>query len=350
MLEMLINPEQRVAILLHEGIQGSKGKTGLGLLRYSDAEIVAVIDSESAGQSLESLTGISREVPIVPSVSAALSYHPDVLVIGIAPSGGALPDAWWQEVKQAVAAGLSVVNGLHTPMATDPELQPLLKTGQKIWDLRQEPSLLSIASAQARQLTCLRVLTVGTDMAIGKMSASLELHRTALKRDLRSQFLGTGQTGMMIAGRGVPLDAVRVDFAAGAVEQAVMQLGADCEILHIEGQGSLLHPGSTATLPLIRGSVPTHLILVHRWGQTHIHNCPDVEIPSLPRVIELYERVANVAGAVQPVPVAAVALNTAKLSEAEAQRAIDLTQRETGLPCSDPVRYDGSILLDAITA
>lgn len=350
MHERLIYPDQKVAILLHEGLQGSKGKTGLGMLRYSDAEIVAVIDQQSAGQSLFQLTNISRDVPIVPSVSAALSYHPDVLVIGLAPSGGALPDAWWQEVKQAVAAGLSVVNGLHSPMATNPELQALLQTGQKIWDLRQEPPGLSIASARARQLSCLRVLTVGTDMAIGKMSASLELHRTSLARGMRSQFLGTGQTGIMIAGRGVPLDAVRVDFAAGAVEQAVMQLGPDCEILHIEGQGSLLHPGSTATLPLIRGSQPTHLILVHRWGQTHIHNCPDVEIPPLPEVIQLYQQVANVAGAVQPVKVVAVALNTAQLSQAEAQRACEQTKDQTGLPCSDPVRYDGSILLGAITA
>lgn len=348
--EMLFLPGQKLAILLHEGIQGTQGKTGLGLLRYSDANIVAVIDQQSAGQSFSGLTGISRDVPIVPSVSTALSYHPDVLVIGIAPSGGALPDAWWQEVKQGVAAGLSVVNGLHTPMATDPELQPLLQTGQKIWDLRQEPTGLTIAAAKARQLTCLRVLTVGTDMSIGKMSASLELHRTSLKRGMRSQFLATGQTGIMIAGRGLPLDAVRVDFAGGAVERAVMQLGSDCEILHIEGQGSLLHPGSTATLPLIRGSQPTHLLLVHRWGQTHIRHCPDVEIPPLPQVIQLYERVANVAGAVQPVKVVAVALNTAQLSEPDAQRAIGQTQEETGLPCSDPVRYDGSILLDAITA
>ena len=350
MNEGLKYSDQKVAILLHEGLQGSKGKTGLGLLRYSDAEIVVVIDQQSAGQSLSQLTNIPRDLPIVPSVSAALSYHPDILVIGIAPSGGALPDAWWQEVKQGVAAGLSVVNGLHTPMATDPELQSLLRTGQKIWDLRQEPSGLTIAEAKARQLSCLRVLTVGTDMAIGKMSSSLELHRASLGRGMRSQFLGTGQTGIMIAGRGVPLDAVRVDFAAGAVEQAVMQLGPNCEILHIEGQGSLLHPGSTATLPLIRGSQPTHLILVHRWGQTHLHNCPDVKIPPLPQVIELYKQVASVAGAVHPVQVVAVALNTAQLSEAEAQRAIEQTKDKTGLPCSDPVRYHGSILLGAIKA
>ena len=344
----LLHPSQKVAILFHQGFHSTMGKTGFGMLRYSQAEIVAVIDRECAGQSLPQLTKIQRDVPIVASVKEAFSYAPDVLVIGIAPSGGALPEIWLQEIRQAVAAGLSVVNGLHTPMATDPQLQALLKAGQAIWDLRQEPAGLSIAKAKARQLTCHRLLTVGTDMVIGKMSASLEMHRASLQRGWRSRFLGTGQTGMMIAGAGLCLDAVRVDFAAGAVEREVMRWGADCDILHIEGQGSLLHPGSTATLPLIRGSQPTHLVLVHKWGQTHIHNCLDVAIPPLRQVIELYENVANVAGALRPIRVAAVALNTATLEEEEAKRAIAQTQTETGLPCSDPVRFGAGLLLDAI--
>ena len=348
MEESLINASRRIAILLHEGIKSAPGKTGLGMLRYSDAQIVAVIDEECAGQSLFELTHIQRDIPIVTSVKAALPYAPDLLVIGIAPSGGGLPEAWFVEVREAVAAGLSVVNGLHTPMATHPQLQVLLKEGQVIWDLRQEPPGLSIATAQARQLSCRRVLTVGTDMAIGKMSASLEMHRTSLQRGWRSHFLATGQTGMMISGAGIPLDAVRVDFAAGAVEGEVLRWGPSCDILQVEGQGSLLHPGSTGTLPLIRGSQPTHLVLVHKWGQTHIYRCPDVAIPSLSQVIELYEGIASVAGAVGKVSVAAVALNTANLEEEEAKQAISQTQAETGLPCTDPIRFGADVLLDAI--
>ncbi|GAC1464833.1 MAG: DUF1611 domain-containing protein [Chamaesiphon sp.] len=344
----MLKAEHRVAILLHEGIRGPYGKTGLTLLRYSEASIVAAIDWQCAGESLPQLTGIPLNIPILTSVTESLFYDPDVLVIGIAPSGGIMPDTWWQEIKQAIASGLSVVNGLHTPIASQPELRDLLKEGQWIWDVRQEPDGLSVGSGQARSLLCLRVLTVGTDMAIGKMSTSLELQKASRQQGLRSKFLATGQAGMMIAGDGVPLDAVRVDFAAGAVEQLVMRFGQEYDILHIEGQGSLLHPGSTATLPLIRGSQPTHLVLVHRAGQTHIHNCPQVQIPPLPDVIRVYETVAGAGGAFAPTRVAAIALNTHHLDPLAAQQAIEQTQAETGIPCTDPVRFGADILLAAL--
>ncbi|HEY9806076.1 MAG TPA: DUF1611 domain-containing protein, partial [Candidatus Obscuribacterales bacterium] len=310
---MRLSPEHRVAILLHDGIRGPQGKTGLSLLRYSDANIVAVIDQQCAGESLPDLTGIPRSAPIVASVAEALPYQPDVLAIGIAPSGGILPEAWRQEIRQAIAAGVSVANGLHTPLAQDPELQALLRPEQWIWDMRQEPTGLTVGSGQARLLDCLRVLLVGTDMSVGKMSTALELHQTALQRGLRAKFLATGQAGMMLAGDGIPLDAIRVDFASGAVEQLVLRLGAEQDIVFVEGQGSLLNPASTATLPLLRGSQPTHLVLVHRAGQTHIRNFPHVPIPPLPQVVELYETVATAGGAFAPAQVVAIALNTAHL-------------------------------------
>ncbi|MDF5738107.1 MULTISPECIES: DUF1611 domain-containing protein [unclassified Nostoc] len=339
---------QRVAILLHEGISGHHGKTGLAILRYSEAPIVAVIDRESAGKSLPELTSINRDVPIVASVAAALEYKPEVLVIGIAPAGGVIPDDYWHEIKDALEAGMSLVNGLHTPLASIPELNALLKPGQLIWDVRKEPANISIASGIARTLPCRRVLTVGTDMAIGKMSTSLELHWASKLRGWRSKFLATGQTGVMLEGDGVALDAVRVDFAAGAVEQIIMRYGKNYDILHIEGQGSLLHPGSTATLPLIRGSQPTQLVLVHRAGQVHVRNHPHVLIPPLPEVIRLYETVASAGGAFASVPVVGIALNTAHLDESAAEEAIAQTIAETGLPCTDVVRFDANVLLDAL--
>lgn len=344
----MLTADDRIAILLHEGTQSSRGKTGLSLLRYSDLPIVAVIDHECAGASLPELTKIQRSVPIVASVAEALTYQPTTLTIGIAPSGGALPEAWRQEVKQAVAAGLSVVNGLHTPMATDPELAALVKPNRWIWDVRREPVGLTVGSGQARLLRSLRVLTVGTDMSVGKMSTSLELNKASLRRGLRSRFLATGQTGLMLGHDGVPLDAVRIDFAAGAVEQIVMRYGGDHDILHIEGQGSLMNPASTATLPLLRGSQPTHLILVHRARQTQIQSFPHVTIPPLPRVIEVYEAVAAAGGAFAPAKVAAIALNTFHLSESEAKQAIEQTSEETGLPCTDAIRFGADLLLDAI--
>ncbi|MCC3469298.1 MAG: DUF1611 domain-containing protein [Microcoleus sp. PH2017_06_SFM_O_A] len=317
----------KVAILLHEGILGTSGKTGLAFLRYSEAPIVAVIDRQCPGQSLSELTGIPQQVPIVASVAEALQFAPDILLIGIAPSGGVLPPEWLPEINQAVAAGLSVVNGLHAKLA--PLITVPLTENQWIWDVRQEPkSVGAIASAAAAKLSCRRVLTVGTDMSVGKMSTSLELDRTCLQRGLRSKFLATGQTGLMIGN--------------------VIKLGSECDILHVEGQGSLLHPGSTATLPLLRGTQPTHLILAHRAGQIHIRNHPHVSIPSLLKVVELYEMVAAAAGAFVGAKVSAIALNTHHLTHAEALLAIAGIQAETRLPCTDPVRFGAEVLLETI--
>ncbi len=341
---MHLTAKHRVAILLHQGIRGHHGKTGLAFLRYSQTSIVGVIDAESAGESLRELTGIEQDTPIVKSVSEVLTYNPDVLLIGIAPSGGKLPPAWQEEISLAIAAGLSVVNGLHTLMASAySNLQP----GQWIWDIRQEPPELTIGSAQARSLDCARILTVGTDMSVGKMSTSLEIYHSAKTKGIKTEFVATGQGGLAIVGQGIPLDAVRVDFAAGAVEGIVMKLGQKCELLLIEGQGSLIHPGSTATLPLIRGSQPTGLILVHRAGQKHIRNLPQVLIPPLPKVVKMYENVASAGGSFGQVPVKAIALNTFHLDEAAAKQSIDQTQQLTGLPCTDPVRFGANILLDA---
>ncbi|MFN4033154.1 MAG: DUF1611 domain-containing protein [Fimbriimonadales bacterium] len=344
----MLRPDHRLAILMHEGIRGKFGKTGLGLLRYSSNPIVAVIDRECAGQSLRELTGIPRDAPIVASVQEAMAYRPEALAIGIAPSGGALPPDLWREVRTAVLAGLNLINGMHAPLAKHPDLAPFLHSCQWIWDVRKEPPGLSVGSGKARALSCKRVLTVGTDMAVGKMTVSLEMHRACLQQGLRSRFLATGQTGIMIEGDGVALDAVRVDFASGAVEQFVCALATDAEVVHIEGQGALTNPASTATLPLLRGAQPTHLILVHRAGQTHIRTFPDVPIPPLPEVVHIYEQVAAMGGAFYPSKVVAVALNTAHLTDSEARAAIAQVETETKLPCTDPVRFGAGLLLQAI--
>ena len=342
---MGLTAEHRVVILLHQGIRSRHGKTGLTFLRYSEATVVAVIDKQCAGESLSQLTGIPQEVPIVSNLAEALPYQPNVLLIGIAPSGGALPEPWWQEVKQGVEAGLSLVNGLHTPMAS---MFKNLKPSQWIWDIRQEPKNVTIGSAKARELPGQRILTVGTDMACGKMSTSLELERAALKRGIKSKFLATGQGGVMIAGDGIALDAIRIDFAAGAVERMVMDFANQYELLIVEGQGSLLHPGSTATLPLLRGSQPTGLILVHRARQDRIFDLPEVKIPPLPEVVHLYETVASVGGTFAPVKVKGISLNTFHLDEAAAKQEIARVREETGLPCTDVIRFGGEELLDAV--
>ena len=341
----MLTIKHRVAILLHEGIRGNIGKTGLAYLRYGQANIVAVIDFQCVGESLKSLTRINRDIPIVTNVTEALNYQPDVLLIGIAPSGGELSEAYLREIKQAVAAGICVANGLHTPLS--PYFSSL-SPGQWIWDIRQEPKDLIVGKGRVQGLPGQRILTVGTDMVVGKMSTSIELTKAAREQGLNAKFLGTGQGGMMIAGEGICLDAIRVDFAAGAVEQMVAEAAKDHEVVFVEGQGSLLHPGSTATLPLIRGSLPTGLVLVHRLGQEYIHDLPQFPIPPLSQVVKLYETVASGCGIFGQPLIKAIALNTFHTDEITAKKAIAKVTEETGLPCTDVVRFGADLLLKQI--
>jgi uncharacterized NAD-dependent epimerase/dehydratase family protein len=343
----MLLPHHRLAVLLHDGIKGQNGKTGLTVLRYSPNPVAVVIDREAAGESVVKRTGIDRDAPVVADIAAALAYKPDALVIGIAPSGGVIPDDWWPELSAAVAGGLSIVNGLHTKLNGHPNL-PALQPGQWIWDVRQPPAAAPIGRGLAADLTCKRVLMVGTDMAIGKMSAGLELQKSCLDRGIKSRFVATGQAGLMIVGSGVPLDAIKVDHAAGSIEQTVIEHAPGQDLLIVEGQGSLLHPGSTATLPLVRGSQPTHLVLVHKARQTTVRNCPQVTIPPLPAVIQLYEQIVAAGGAFVAAKVVAIAINGINLGDDELRNYLQTVTAETGLPCTDAIRFGAEPILNAI--
>jgi uncharacterized NAD-dependent epimerase/dehydratase family protein len=347
-----------VVLLQHHGLGSMHGKTGLTLLRYRQAPLLAVVDPDQAGGSLEAITGIRRAVPIVASIAAALPLlppggEPVVAVVGLAPSGGRLSEEVRADVAAALRAGLSVASGLHTRLGDDPQLAALVQSGRWIWDLRREPADLPVGMARAAALPGRRLLAVGTDMSVGKMSACLELWAAARRAGMDARFVPTGQAGILIAGGGVALDAVRVDYAAGAVEVAVLAAAAEATadtLLLVEGQGSFCHPGSTATLPLLRGSQPTELLLVHRAGQRSIRNLPEIPLPPLAELVITLERMAALArpaGGALP-RVAAIALNTGHLTAAAAAGAIAAVQAETGLPCADPVREGGGRLLELL--
>jgi uncharacterized NAD-dependent epimerase/dehydratase family protein len=348
----MLRPEHRLVLLQHGGLVDLSGKTGLAMLRYRSGPIVAVVDPDQAGRQLAQVSGIDRDVPVVRSLAEALPYGPEVAVVGLAPSGGRLPQPVRSDLAAALAAGLCVASGLHSRIGDDPELAPLRRDPAWIWDLRREPEALVVAAARAAALPCRRLLAVGSDMAVGKMSACLELAAAAEALGIPARFVGTGQAGILISGSGVALDAVRVDYAAGAVEAAVLQaaegLGPNGLVL-VEGQGSLAHPGSTATLPLIRGSQPTDLLLVHRAGQLHLKGLPALPIPPLPELIAAVEAVAALGRPDGQRPrVKAVALNTAHLDAEAAARAISAVSDATGLPCADAVRGGSAELLRAL--
>jgi uncharacterized NAD-dependent epimerase/dehydratase family protein len=343
---------QRLAILQHGGFSSRYGKTGQSIIRYRGAEVVAVIDREFAGKSLREVSKLPQapDIKIVGTIEEALAAKPTVLAIGISPSGGIIREEWWPELRTAIKAGVSLWNGCHTKLVSDPEIAAAVKPGVYVWDMRAEPPGLKPGTGGAAKLACKRVLFIGTDMNIGKMTAALEFDRDAKARGLRSAFVGTGQTGMMIAGTGMCLDAVRVDYASGCVEAEVVAAGANADIVWVEGQGSMLNPASTATLPLMRGTQPTHLIVVAKANMETLQAFPNIKLPPLKDVVTFYEAVSSAAGTFPKIPVVGIALNTWGLDEATARAAVAKAAKDTGLPATDAVRFGTKEILDAIIA
>ncbi len=319
---------------------------GLGILRYSQNTVVCMIDPTHAGEDSRFLTGIDRDCPIVATTDDAAQLGANVLVLGIAPPGGLIPAEWSPALDRAIELGMSLVNGLHDRLAPR---YPQLPDGQFVWDVRCEPEGLGVGKAEARHLANRRVLMIGTDMSVGKMTAGLEMAKSARERGIETAFVATGQIGIVISGAGVALDAVRLDFASGAIEREVCQYPSS-ELTIIEGQGSLIHPSSSANLPLLRGSCPTHMVLCHRAGMTHLPRHPWVAVPPLTKISKLYEDLAAACGVFPQAKVAAIALNTGHLSPMEAQKAVESAHQETGLPVCDPVRSGGQVLVDAVMA
>lgn len=336
----------RVLVLTEGQLGVHTAKTAASLLRYRPDEIVAVIDSASAGNDLRASIPWAPNVPILASVEQTASLCPQALIIGIAPVGGALSPELRRHVQAALTAKLDVISGLHEFLADDPELSSLAdRQGARLFDLRRPVGDRVVASARALQTRCRRILTVGTDGNVGKMVAALELAAAARTRGLDAQFLATGQTGIMIAGRGISVDACVADFAPGAIEQLVLEAG-ESDLCVIEGQGSIAHPGfSAVTLALIHGACPDKMILVHRVGRTHYKVPPHTRLPPLADLVAAYDRIATL---LHPSSVAAVALNSHGCTEEHYRAEVRRIEQELHLPVADPIRDGCDQLLDAV--
>ena len=339
-------PSQRYLVLA-EGFSADThyGKTMRGVLRYRREDVVAILDSERVGATVEG-------VPVVGTVEDALAFGPNTALVGVATQGGRFPPAWIDLLKTCIASGLHIENGLHVFLADDTELSELAaRHGVDLRDLRRPPRDVSTATGANLEVPATIVLTVGSDCAIGKMTVSLELDLEARRRGIRSVFVPTGQTGIAIAGWGIAVDAVVADFIAGAAERLVVEGAArGGELLWVEGQGALQHPVySGVTLGLYHGSVPHLLVLCHESGHETIEGAGGGPhpIPPLTDLIELHERAAL---PIRPARVAAIALNTRRLTEDEARAAVAAAEAETGLPADDPVRFGAARLVDAVIA
>ena len=270
----------------------------------------------------------------------------NVLLLGVLTSGGIRPKSWDGVIKEALDKGMSIINGLHDQIS--PSFSKyIVDDNQWIWDTRVPKFIPQVGSARAADLKNKRVLMIGTDMAAGKMTVGLELYSYLIEKKINTGFVATGQVGITVTGKGIPLDAYKLDHACGAVETAVLEQ-KEKDIVIVEGQGSILHPGSTATLPLMRGTCPTHMILCHIARNDSLRSLENIKIPDLKKFIELNESLASVLGTYPKAKVIGVALNTTLMSEQKAKEVIKNVEKVTGIPATDVVRYGGGKIFSSL--
>ncbi|MFP9190218.1 DUF1611 domain-containing protein [Natrialbaceae archaeon A-CW1-1] len=336
----------RVAILAHEKFP-DRAKTALGVLRYADYDVAAVLDRDSAGQRVNDLVPDVQDAPIVTEMADLEADAVDALLIGIAPVGGGFDESWRADVRTALERGCDLISGLHYFLEEDEEIAALAdEYGCDIWDVRKPHDDLTVAEGIADEVDANVVLTVGTDCGVGKMTATMELARDAKAAGYDAVAIPTGQTGIMIEGWGNPVDRVVSDFTAGSVEEMIIEKGDDHDYLFVEGQGSIIHPAySAVTCGILHGSMPDAMVLCHDAGRDALAHGFDVPIPSAQTYVDLYEGLAE---PVKQAPVVAGALNTYRLEDDDAREAVDAFEADLGKPATDVVRYGTDEILEVL--
>ena len=300
-------------------------KTALGILQWR-RELVA-------GQLRLNKNAIDLGVPDL-SIADAASAGIGSLVIGVAPVGGNIPESWLAVIEEAVKAGLDIVSGLHFKMTDNASLvNAARQSGACLIDVRCPPQRLPVGSGAKRSGK--RVLMVGTDCAVGKKYSALALERALRNAAIKATFRATGQTGIMIAGNGIPIDSVVSDFVSGAAELVSPANDSDHWDV-IEGQGSLFHPGYAAvSLGLLHGSQPDAIVMCHDATRTHVAGWPDYSLPTIPECIRLNLQLARRTNPESRC--VGVSVNTSCLPASERKKYLHQLRAETNLPCVDPI-------------
>ncbi|MDC7812359.1 DUF1611 domain-containing protein [Sphingomonas koreensis] len=317
---------QPYLLFLGDTTERGYAKTAFGLRDWAPEKCVGEYALPGATVS----AGLEQLTPAQAHARGAQS-----LLIGVANSGGVIAASWIPALVEALDAGLDIVSGMHMRLADIPGLaERAQRLGRQLIDVRHPPAGLPVGSGRKR--TGKRLLTVGTDCALGKKYTALAIARAFAARGVDADFRATGQTGIMIAGGGIPMDAVVSDFEAGAAEAVSPDAAADHWDV-IEGQGSLFHPAYAAvSLGLLHGSQPDRIVVCHEPGRTEVMGLPGYALPSIEETIDLNLRLG--ARTNPAIRCAGVSFNTAHM---DAQAATDLMRMESarlGMPVADPIR------------
>jgi uncharacterized NAD-dependent epimerase/dehydratase family protein len=314
----------------------ASAKTGFGLRDWCPDDVI--------GQLRTAPEAVDLQLPDL-TIGDAVAAGAGSIVIGIAPDGGSLADHWVTTLAEAATAGMDVVSGLHSRLESYPAIAAAAQhSGSRLVNIRYPDVRVPLATGRKR--SGMRLLTVGTDCALGKKYTALSIASELRSRGVDASFRATGQTGIMISGAGIPIDAMVADFVAGAAEA----LSPDAPVDHwdvIEGQGSLFHPSYAAvTLGLVHGSQPDAMVLCHDPRRSAVDGLPNFPLPSLATAVRRYEEAARLTN--DAARVVAISLNTGGMSADEGQGALAAATQETGLLAADPIRGGAGPLADAL--
>lgn len=267
----------------------------------------------------------------------------NTLILGIANAGGRMGDALIHDALAAIATGMNVASGLHQRLRDVPQIARAAQdAGVRLFDVRDPPADLPVGNGRRRAGN--RLLTVGTDCSVGKMYTTLALRDAMVARGIAADFRATGQTGILIAGSGVPVDAVVADFISGAIE-TITPARTDNGWDLIEGQGSLFHPSfAGVSTGLLHGAQPRAIVMCHDPARDHMRGLPHYAVPGIADCIAANLSVARLTS--PDVQTVGIALNTVKLAEDEARRLCAQTADAHGLPCTDPYRFGADPIID----
>jgi uncharacterized NAD-dependent epimerase/dehydratase family protein len=317
---------QPYLLFLGDTVEQGYAKTAFGLRDWAPEKCIGEYALPSATVS----TGLARLTPW-----EAHARGGRALVIGVANSGGFIADSWLPALVEALEAGLDIVSGMHAHLTDLPRLKSVAdRLGRRLIDVRVPPANIPVGSGLKRSGK--RLLTVGTDCALGKKYTALSIARAFAERGVDSDFRATGQTGIMIAGAGIPMDAVVSDFAAGAAEM-LSPAAADNHWDVIEGQGSLLHPVfAGVTLSLLHGSQPDVFVVCHDPARTRLLGDEEFAVPGVEEIIDLTIRLGSRTN--PAIRAGGISFNTSALKEREARELMARESRRLGLPVADPIR------------
>lgn len=338
---------KRILALAEGRFSPLKSKTANAAIVYLPNQVVAVIDSTKAGKTAHDILGYGDSIPVISSVEEGLQYQPTDLLIGIAPSGGRLPDEWREWITTAMRHKMNILSGLHTILSDDAEfVQTAKENSVTITDWRKIPREYEVVSkGNYRTRKGKTILTVGADCNIGKMTTMLEVFDEFKKRGLKSDFIGTGQTGMMISGKGIAVDSIISDYIAGCIEKWIDASNDEgYDYIFVEGQGALTHQGySGVTFGLMHGTMPDAMIMCVQ--PTRTHDDYGLPIPDINRLIKLHEETINI---FRPTKVVGIGINSIGLTDAQSKDEAKKLEDKTGLPAVDAFRFGGEKLANAL--